>query len=90
MEKGRWGENNVEQIKEEREGGRPVAFSNTNLCNFIGKWKELHCRQIDGTNFPALDQLERLQQQPAGGSLFQMTRCHFPLNLAYSSKQWGR
>lgn len=90
MEKGRLGENKVEQIKEVRRGGRPVAFSNTNLCNFVGKWKELHCRQIDGTNFPALDQLERLQQQPEGGSLFQMTRCHFSLKSGLQQQTMGK
>lgn len=40
-----------------------MAFTNTYLCDLVGKWMELHWRQIDGANFPALDQLGRLLQQ---------------------------
>lgn len=38
-----------------------VASSDTNLCNLVGKGKEMHFRQTDDTNFTELDHLEHLQ-----------------------------
>lgn len=77
-----------EQIKEVRKGGRAVAFTNTYLCDLVGKWMELHWRQIDGANFPALDQLGRLLQLEV--FCFRWRGVIFPLNLTRSSKQWRR
>ena len=56
-----------------------VASSDTNLCNFVGKWMEMHRGQTDGTNFLAFGHLEHFQQRLAGGSLLQRTGRHFAL-----------